>query len=224
MHSRPTLLEEQDPEVEIIEDEAELVLDKVEEEMITAYSDESDDEHIFNVDDLLLSRKQLKHEENLKMKDVINSSTDYDTWNLELEKVLPQLKVTIKSDNRDWRNHLEQMKTHRKGIENVLSHTKTQLDHLHQDISGTLEKIENREKHLNRDLEPLLDQYRILQDELSKLQDNYKSISGGVTERTRELAKLSDQLESVKHQMEERGTSMTDGSMGGCGSCVQFEF
>lgn len=54
--------------------------------------------------------------------------------------------------------------------------------------------------------------FRTLQDELSKYQENYKSISGGVTERTRELSKLSDQLEMVKQQMEERGNSMTDGS------------
>lgn len=204
-------MEEKDPETDVIDDEAELILDRVEEEMAAAYSDESDEEHIFHVDDLIINKKQAKTEENNKVKNVVNN-IDQESWRLELEKVLPQLKVTIKSDSRDWRSHLEQMRTHRKGIEDVLAHTKGQLDKLHGDISSTLEKIESREKHLNRDLEPVLDKYRVLQDELSKLQDNYKNISGGVTERTRELAKLSDQLESVKQQMEERGSSMTDGS------------
>ena len=32
---------------------------------------------------------------------------------LEVEKVAPQLKVTVRVDNRDWRNHLEQMHTYR---------------------------------------------------------------------------------------------------------------
>ncbi|GLV33098.1 Intraflagellar transport 57 [Carabus blaptoides fortunei] len=208
---KPTPLEEKDPETDIIDDEAELILDRVEEEMAAAYSDESDEEHIFHVDDLIINKKHNKTEENNKVKSVLNN-VDQESWRLELEKVLPQLKVTIKSDSRDWRSHLEQMRTHRKGIEDVLAHTRGQLDKLHGDISSTLEKIDSREKHLNRDLEPVLDKYRVLQDELSKLQDNYKNISGGVTERTRELAKLSDQLESVKQQMEERGSSMTDGT------------
>lgn len=208
---RPIPSEEKEPEAEMIDDESELILDRVEEEMAAAYSDESD-EDIFHVNDLIINKnKRTKTEENSKIKDVF-STVDQETWQLELERVLPRLKVTIKSDNRDWRNHLEQMKTHKKNIEDVLSSTKGQLDKLHQDISTSLEKISNREKHLNRDLEHVLDQYRTLQNELSKLQDNYKSISGGVTERTRELAKLSDQLETVKQQMEERGSSMTDGT------------
>lgn len=209
---RPKPVEEKEPEIEAIDDESELILDRIEEEMAAAYSDESDQDNIFHMSDLITNKnKRTKTEENTRLKDVL-SNVDLESWQLELERVLPQLKVTIKGDNRDWRNHLQQMSSHKKNIHEVLASTKGQLDKLHQDISSALDKISNREKHLNRDLEHVLDQYRMLQDELSKLQDNYKNISGGVTERTRELAKLSDQLETVKQQMEERGSSMTDGS------------
>lgn len=180
--------------------------------MAAAYSDESDEENIFHVNDLIMNKnKKSKTEENVRLKEVV-TNIDEEAWQLELERVLPQLKVTIKTDNRDWRSHIEQMKMHKKNIVDVLQSTKGQLDKLHQDVSVSLEKISSREKHLNRDLEHVLDQYRNLQEEISKYQDNYKNISGGVTERTRELAKLSDQLESIKQQMEERGNSMTDGS------------
>ncbi len=37
-------------------------------------------------------------------------------------------------------------------------------------------------------------------------------VSGGVTERSHILAQLSDNLESIKSEMEERGSSMTDGT------------
>lgn len=231
---RPSPVEEKEQEAETIEDESELILDRVEEEMAAAYSEESDEENIFHVNDLILNKnKKIKTEENTRLKEVV-SNVDEEAWHLELERVLPQLKVTIKSDNRDWRSHIDQMKTHKKNIEEVLRNTKGQLDKLYYDISSSLEKISNREKHLNNDLENVLDEYRYffflafpfltgsylllpnfsrsLQEELSKFQDNYKSISGGVTDRTRELSKLSDQLDSVKQQMEERGNSMTDGS------------
>lgn len=211
LSSRPAPIEEKEQESEAIDDESELILDRVEEEMAAAYSDESDEENIFHVNDLINKTKKTKTDENLRFKEVTNT-VDEEAWQLELERVLPQLKVTIKSDIRDWRSHIEQMRTHKKSIEDVLKTTKNQLDRLHGDVSVSLEKISNREKHLNRDLEHVLDQFRNLQDELSKYQDNYKNISGGVTDRQRELAKISDQLESVKQQMEEKGNSMTDGS------------
>ena len=37
-------------------------------------------------------------------------------------------------------------------------------------------------------------------------------MSGGVTERSRVLASITDQIETLKSEMEERGSSMTDGS------------
>ena len=43
-------------------------------------------------------------------------------------------------------------------------------------------------------------------------QEEYKSVSGGVVDRSRQLAQLTDELESVKQELEERGTSMTDGT------------
>lgn len=37
-------------------------------------------------------------------------------------------------------------------------------------------------------------------------------MSGGVTERSRVLAQIADELEMIKSEMEERGSSMTDGT------------
>lgn len=127
--------------------------------MAAAYSEESDEENIFHVNDLILKNKKNKTDENIRLKEVV-SNVDEEAWQLELERVLPQLKVTIKSDNRDWQSHIDQMKTHKKNIEEVLKNTKGQLDKLYYDISSSLEKISNREKHLNSDLEHVLDEYR----------------------------------------------------------------
>ena len=42
--------------------------------------------------------------------------------------------------------------------------------------------------------------------------EQYKQVSGGVTDRSRVLAQITDEIESLKSEMEERGSSMTDGS------------
>ena len=43
------------------------------------------------------------------------------------------------------------------------------------------------------------------------MKEQYRQASGGVTERTRQLAEVTEELERIKQEMEERGSSMTDG-------------
>lgn len=190
-----------------------------EEEMIEEdidYGDDDDDDDdgiILDLDGLRnLSLDKLKALESEKPDDVLESNTDTAEWKLEVERVLPQLKVTIRSDAKDWRSHIEQMHQHRKEIEESLSTTRMQLDKLYGEISRTLEKIGSREKYLNSQLEQLLLEYRAAQDQLAHVKEQYKTVSGGVTERSRILAQISDELEQVKQEMEERGSSMTDGT------------
>ncbi|XP_043519254.1 intraflagellar transport protein 57 homolog [Frieseomelitta varia] len=196
-------------EPDIEDDDAELILEKVEEEMMAEYDDE--DEDILHVDDITKLYGQ-NFNEMQKPDDILESKTNREEWQLELERVLPQLKVTIKTDSRDWRSHIEQMKQLRTNIATNLTGTKSQLDKLHIDISNTLDKIKTRESYLNRQLESSLKQYQMLQDELSKIKEQYRDASGGVTERTRIFNKLSEELEHVKKEMDERGSSMTDGT------------
>lgn len=89
---------------------------------------------------------------------------------------------------------------------------KGQMEKLHREISSSLEKVQSRERYLNKELEQKLNEYRILQDQLFKVKDTYKNISGGVAHRNRQLSVLTDRLETVKQQMEDKGSSMTDGS------------
>lgn len=51
----------------------------------------------------------------------------------------------------------------------------------------------------------------MFQDELAKVTEQYRDVSGGVTERQKLLTYLTDSLETTKQEMEERGSSMTDG-------------
>ena len=53
---------------------------------------------------------------------------------------------------------------------------------------------------------------RQLSQTLAQNKEQYKQVSGGVTERSRVLASITDQIETLKSEMEERGSSMTDGS------------
>ena len=201
--------DEPNDEPDIEDDDAELILEKVEEEMMAEYDD--DDEDILHVDDITKLYGQ-DFKETYKLDDILESKTNREEWQLELERVLPQLKVTIKTDSRDWRAHIDQMKQLRTNIAVNLTGTRSQLDKLHVDITNTLDKVKTRESYLNRQLEPILREYQRLQEELSKVKEQYRDVSGGVTERTRIFNKLSEELEHIKREMDERGSSMTDGT------------
>lgn len=203
---KPKPPEEKENERDVPEDDSEINLDRVEEEMVAAYSDDSDGETMFRLDDL-----KSTHKEAVPLTDFSSDIND-ESWQLEVERVLPLLKVTINNENRDWRSHLEQMKTYKVFIDESFGTTKNQLERLHKDIYITLEKISNREKYLNRELADILEEYRMSKDQLSTLKENYENVSTGVASRNRELNKLSEKLEKVKQQMEQRGSSMTDGT------------
>ncbi|XP_071095047.1 intraflagellar transport protein 57 homolog [Haliotis cracherodii] len=212
--SRPSYPEEEMEEENVIEDEdAELTLNKVEDPMFGGGDDDDfeDDEPMMDLEGLK-KLNQNRMQDGSKPEAILDSTTDAADWKLEVERVLPQLKVTIRTDNKDWRIHLEQMHQHRDGIQSSLTETKTYLDKLHDEISRTLEKISSREKYINNQLEQPLHDFRSAQDQLAETKERYKQASGGVTERSRSLAEVTEELEKVKQEMDERGNSMTDGA------------
>ena len=48
-----------------------------------------------------------------KPEEILESNTSIEIWKLEVERVAPSLKITVKNDARDWRVHLEQMHQYR---------------------------------------------------------------------------------------------------------------
>ncbi|XP_039431055.1 intraflagellar transport protein 57 homolog [Culex pipiens pallens] len=206
---RPECKKEDDPMVDLIENDSEIILEKVEEEQMAGASGESDDEGN-GLFDLNFADQKSKKVTNKEYK--VDSLTDSENWRLELERVLPQLKVVVKTDSRDWRAHLEQMRSLRSNIESATEETDGQLKKLQTDISYVMEKIESREKHLNNDLKELIQQYKQILVEYNQVNGLMKENDQEKTEKEHELSKITNELENIKIQMEQRGNSMTDGS------------
>jgi len=199
-----------------VDDTAELNITKVDEDVLMQEDDyEEEEEHILGVDDLhKLQRRgsRLDVPAASKPEVIMESTTDAAEWKLEVERVLPQLKVTIRSDNKDWRVHVDQMHQHEESINTSLKETQSQLNKLYDEITRTLEKISSREKYLNSQLEAHLIEFRKQQNILAETKEQYRQAGVGVTDRTRILAEASDELDRIKMDMEERGSSMTDGA------------
>ncbi|XP_035656517.2 intraflagellar transport protein 57 homolog isoform X3 [Oncorhynchus keta] len=208
---RPNYPTEEMEEESVMEDDAELTLSKVEEEM-TEEPDDCEEENVMDLEALKSRTNQSEARLSSKPDNILESNMDAAEWNLEVERVLPQLKVTIRTDHKDWRIHVDQMHQHQDGIKSSLKEAKGYLDKLQEEIGKTLEKVGSREKYINNQLEHLIQNYRSAQSKLSEARECYQQGSGGVTERTRVLAEITEELEKVKQEMEEKGSSMSDGA------------
>ncbi|XP_058059691.1 intraflagellar transport protein 57 homolog [Anopheles bellator] len=215
---RPECRKEDDPMVDLIENDSEIILEKVEEEQMAGISDESEDERngLFDLSFTDQRSQNRRAAAAAKKGDEykVDSLSDSEAWRLELERVLPQLKVVVKTDPRDWRAHLEQMRTLRNNIDTATAETDSQLKKLQTDIGYVMEKIESREKHLNNDLKDkdLIVQYKEVLIEHNQVSAQMKQCEQEKANNEQELAKITNELENVKIQMEQRGNSMTDGS------------
>lgn len=213
--------------IETMENDSEIILEKVE-EMNAFASDDSDEEHgtIFGLtasasasttnikDSNGVSSRQVKTakvRERQKEENWIET-VDNDGWRIELERVLPSLKVIIKADSRDWRAHLEQMKILRKSIRESGDDTHMQLKKLQSEVGHTLEKIESREKHLNNELHDFIQAFRQVSINLQRLTTELKANDQEKVNLETQIFRVTNDTDNLKTQMEQRGSTMTDGS------------
>eukprot|EP00163_Fabomonas_tropica_P032776 TRINITY_DN835_c1_g1_i1.p1 TRINITY_DN835_c1_g1~~TRINITY_DN835_c1_g1_i1.p1 ORF type:complete len:446 (+),score=135.89 TRINITY_DN835_c1_g1_i1:168-1505(+) len=206
----------EDIEVSDEEDEME---DRIDTEMIEdeAIEDDGDDDDDYEYGtsaggSYAQTSKQASAGETPKRKGIMHSKIDPATWKLELERVGPLLKVKVQSDVREWRSRVDQLTKFLDTMETEFPANKAQLDKIAGEVRQVLDKIESREKYYNNQLEHLVSEYRIAQEKLLSINDKYKSANELVTTETNELANITDDLDAVKAQMDDRGTSMTDTS------------
>ncbi|XP_026681929.1 intraflagellar transport protein 57 homolog [Diaphorina citri] len=169
---RPQPPKEVTTEEVIVEDDSELLLEKIEEEMIAEISSE-DEDALMNIEDLHRMNNISFQDSSSKPDHVLESNVDETEWRLEVERVLPLLRVTLKSDTRDWRSHLDQIRSHKQKMEDTMKSAQTHLEKLSADMSTSLDKIAMREKMLNTQLTGQLAKFRTAQDELRHATERY---------------------------------------------------
>merc|ERR1719198_2651328 len=153
-----------------------------------------------------------KPEENSEDNDhqVLQASIDPTLWKLEVERVVPKLKVTIPNDAKEWRTHLSQTRGYKQIIEDQFPATKAQLEKMSKELSSTLERIRSKEAFINSQFDHRALDYRQQQEELTQVQNQYTELNEVVTSLQNELKSVTEELDAVKTDMEERSTTVTD--------------
>jgi intraflagellar transport protein 57 len=171
----------------------ELDLDQVEEEMAAQYGsdeDEYDSAYLnFNVKTMAPNANQLRAQ-------VLESNSDAETWKIEVERVIPRLKLAAKAgkfrdllafknlvltcviDTRDWRSRLQLLTQYSANVSNAMASSQSLLEKMSTEIEKNLERIQTRENYMNSQLSTLLSQYSKTQEHLKQLEEKYRGASG----------------------------------------------
>jgi len=164
-------------------------------------------------DDLMYQEDEVKKpEENSDDADhgILQTQIDPHVWQLEVERVAPKLKVTIPNDAKEWRTHLSQTRQYKQVIESQFPGAKKQLEMLSRELSGALERIKAKENFINTQFDHRALDYRTQQEELQTVQTSYTELNEVVMNYQIDLKNLSEELETVKGEMEDRSSTVTD--------------
>lgn len=145
---------------------------------------------------------------------MLMSSSDPLEWQEELERVKSKLKVRRKiNQGGNWRAHFYQVQDHSKSVKETNENGVTKkLKRICNDINKQLQKIGNKEKFINNQYKKEAEDYRILLKEHKVALEKYESNHEIVSALQNDLQNITDKLETIKAEMDERNNSMTDTS------------
>ncbi|KAI1728392.1 intra-flagellar transport protein 57 domain-containing protein [Ditylenchus destructor] len=196
-------------------DEAEITTDQLEDEEEVAVAEDEDDEEAALVRGLGFESREPLYANELDeepLKEILHNFTDVNTMNAELNRVIPQLKITIRSNLKDWRMHAEQMQKYQNVIQDQFKEIQPYLRQSTEEIAQSTERIQSRENNLNDQFDSLLQVYRIRKNELAAISEQYRESSGTLNSRTETLNNLNGEIEQLKQQIEDQGMQNTNGT------------
>jgi estrogen-related receptor beta like 1 len=145
---------------------------------------------------------------------IMKSECDINEWKIEVERVLPQLRVKMinKSAENEWRNHYNSVSVNHLNMKSLCEQTFTSIQTLLNELRLNDDKINSREKYLKQQLEHILEEWIAIRLRVIKMRDEYSSVSSGVVLKSSQLAELSQLIETMKQDMELFSNKMTDSS------------
>ena len=141
---------------------------------------------------------------------IMRSQIDPVSWQQEVERVAPKLRILLTSDAKDWRTNLDEIHTSSKVISSSWPDNRTALEKVHAELRESLERLGTRERHINDRFQSLMECYRSQRKQLSEDQIRYNSRTEALSDRHNELHRIGEQLIEIKTMMDERGSDISD--------------
>jgi estrogen-related receptor beta like 1 len=193
---------------EALFDEADVDSDAEVGEVEDQFGNQGDDE-----DDMMYS--ELAAQGDTKKDDpehwFVESKVDAREWQLELERVTPQLRVQVaNADANEWRSHVEQARKYSKSMSEMLPNCTGQLQALGADLQQILTRVRTKEAYINGQFDSRAGNYRTRNAELEKKTQEYNTLNESHEALLEELRQSTDEYEQLRGEMAERSQTVQD--------------
>jgi estrogen-related receptor beta like 1 len=131
----------------------------------------------------------------------VESKVDPREWQLELERVTPQLRVQVQGDSNEWRAHVSQAHHYSKQMAELLPSTSNQLQTLGQDLHSILQRVRTKEAYINTQFDSRAADFRGRSRELEEVTQKYNSLNESHMTQLEELRQSTDEYESLRGEM-----------------------
>ncbi|CAD5208097.1 unnamed protein product [Bursaphelenchus xylophilus] len=203
-------IETKDDNEEADQQKEEEVMSETDEEEAAIAEDEDDVAEITEARPLEIQEDMFQSHEPLQQ--ILHSTTSSNTIKAELDRVLPQLRVTVRASDKHWKMHAEQLAQLQRNLNAYYESVRPFLAQLSGDLKQSVEKISSREKHLNEHLMGVLQEYRAARNSYAENLEKYKEASVGLDQRQQTLQQIGDEIEQIKMQIERQGAENLNGA------------
>ncbi|KAL7071940.1 hypothetical protein ACQ4LE_008735 [Meloidogyne hapla] len=196
-------------------DQAELTSDQFDDDVELA---EDEDNPLMEEFDVITGEVETQTDGILQIKDPLKmimqngTTASIDSMREELERVIPQLRITIRGTQKDWQMHAEQIAKMETALCEQYAELHPILTSMDKEITDAMERISLREQNLNEQFSSLLNVYRTKKNELAAVSEHYKESSVTLNSKTETLRIVNEEIDELKQQIEERGTQNTSGA------------
>jgi estrogen-related receptor beta like 1 len=166
-----------------------------------------DDEDVMYADIVQNEKGEKQHHEDTWF---VEPTADPREWQLELERVTPQLRVQVQGDSNEWRQHVSQTHHYSKSLLEQMPQTTAQLSALGEDLGQILQRLRSKEAYINTQFDSRATDFRARQRELEEVTQHYNELNESHMSLLEELRASTEEYEQLKGEMAERSQTVQD--------------
>jgi len=140
------------------------------------------------------------------------TKVDPKAWELELEKVSPQLRVKNMRNHIEWRAHFFKAQKYSKSLKGNMTEISQRLLKIQRRLKKQIHRIRDKEQYVNQNLSDIKGDFSTIYFQRQTLNEQYEMMHGSVQSLSEELETITKQISDIKSQSNKHNESMTDTS------------
>ncbi|CAD8123761.1 unnamed protein product [Paramecium sonneborni] len=143
---------------------------------------------------------------------VIESNVNPKEWAKEVERAAQKIKIVIKPDAGEWRQHFDATKQYSNQIKAILPEARIKLERMSDELAEILDRITKREYNINENMSEMCIEFKKKNEEYKKIELQYQNYTNAKKEMNDQYKQIQEKFETVQNKLNEHGSVSTDQS------------